>query len=452
MTHVLASPLPVAGIRPARSGIPVLFHALAALCVSLLLIVSQNAAPAESREVSAEARAVFEQTKEKLLQIRVLHKATGAQASMGSGFLASADGLVLTNYHVVSEVALEPRTYELEFQRSDGTTGKPRLLAVDVANDLAVLSTDPRGQPFLTIRAAPLEKGDRGFALGHPLHLGPAIVEGTYNGYVEATAVPRIHFTGAVNSGMSGGPAITPDGAVFGVNVSRMWLQQLVSFLVPAEAAMELLRRAQSGGEPPADFRKEVGAQLLAQQARLFERLLAEPVKTSTMGRYTVPDAVGALMRCSGAALDEPEMLYGQDLKVCNLRSGTYVRDGLQMGELRFVHSVLEARGLGALRFASLMEERYGTPPPYHFMPNRKELTGFRCHDDFVSRPGGTLRVTLCSRAYKSFAGLYDFHLRALTVDSDSSALLSSVTLPGVSFENGVRFARRHLEAISWTK
>jgi S1-C subfamily serine protease len=312
-----------------------------------LLIVSQNAAPAELREASAEGRTVFEQAKDKLLQIRVVHKATGAQASMGSGFLASADGLVLTNYHVVADVALEPKTYALEFERSDGTTGKPRLLVVDVANDLAVLATDLRGQPFLAIRAAPLEKGDRGFALGHPLHLGPAIVEGTYNGYVEATAIPRIHFTGAVNSGMSGGPAITSDGAVFGVNVSRMWLQQLVSFLVPAEAAAELLRRAQSAGEPPADFRKEVGAQLLAQQARVFERLLAEPVKTSAMGRYTVPDAAGPLMRCWGAALDEPELLYGHDFKVCSLRSGTYVTDGLQTGELRFVHSVLEARGLG---------------------------------------------------------------------------------------------------------
>ena len=139
MTHVLASPLPVGGIRSARSGIPVLFHALAALCVVSLLVVSQNAAPAELREVSAEGRAVFEQAKGKLLQIRVLHKATGAQASMGSGFLASADGLVLTNYHVVADVALEPKTYELEFERSDGTTGKPRLLAVDVANDLSLI-------------------------------------------------------------------------------------------------------------------------------------------------------------------------------------------------------------------------------------------------------------------------------------------------------------------------
>jgi hypothetical protein len=430
----------------------VLFHALAALCVLSLLIVSQGAAPAELREVSAEARAVFEQTKEKLLQIQVLHKATGAQASMGSGFLASADGLVLTNYHVVADAALEPQTYELEFQRSDGTTGKPRLLAVDVANDLAVLSTDLRGQPFLTIRAAPLEKGDRGFALGHPLHLGPAIVEGTYNGYVEASVIPRIHFTGALNPGMSGGPALTADGTVFGVNVSHYWLQQLVSFLVPVEAAADLLQRARPSGNAPADFRKEIGAQLVAQQARLTERLLAEPVKTSVMGRYTVPDALGSVMQCSGAPLDEPEKLYGADIKRCAVKARTYVNDSLHTGGVRFGHAVVESRGLGAVRFASLIEQEYGNPANSDLRPSRKELTGFRCHDDFVSRPGGTLRVTLCSRAYKSFAGLYDFHLRALSVDNGSSALLSVLTLSGVSFENGVRFARRHVEAISWTK
>jgi hypothetical protein len=59
--------------------------------------------------------------------------------------------------------------------------------------------------------------------------------------------------------------------------------------------------------------------------------------------------------------------------------------------------------------------------------------------------------VALCSRAYKGFAGLYDFHLRVLTVGSSSTALLSTLSLGGVSFETGQRFARQYVEAISWT-
>ena len=45
--------------------------------------------------------------------------------------------------------------------------------------------------------------------MGNPLDLGFTIVEGTYNGFVEKSYNPRMHFTGAINPGMSGGPAVT---------------------------------------------------------------------------------------------------------------------------------------------------------------------------------------------------------------------------------------------------
>lgn len=422
------------------------------LCAALVFLAAPGATSAQTPPMSAEARAVFEQAKSRLLQLRLLHKATRAQSSTGSGFFASADGLVLTNYHVVSKAALDPAAYEVELQRSDGATGRLRLVAVDVANDLAVLSSGTRDEPFLAIRTAPLAKGDRGYSTGHPLNLGLTIVEGTYNGYVEKTALPRIHYTGAINPGMSGGPAIAADGKVFGVNVAVHTGGQLVSFLVPPEPAAALLRQAGAGSAPPADFRKEVGAQLVAQQARLFERLLAEPVQTSRMGRYRVPDAPAAFMQCGGRAQDDKEKLFEQDAKNCWLDDSIYVDDGFHTGELRFVHRVFESRGLGAVRFASLLEDRYGSPAGARTGANKKELTRFRCHDDFVRRGEGTLRVALCSRAYQGFAGLYDFHLRVLTVDSESSALLSTLTITGASFDNGMRFAQRHLEAIAWTK
>jgi hypothetical protein len=414
------------------------------------------AAPAEATTpppaTSAEARAVFEHTKDKLVQLRVIHKATRARSSTGTGFVATADGLVLTNYHVVSKLALEPKAYELELDRTDGSTGTPRLLAVDVANDLAVLSTGRRGQHFLAIRQKPLSKGERGFALGHPLDLGLTIVEGTYNGFVETDFVRRIHYTGAINSGMSGGPAVTLDGKVFGVNVARRLDDQLVSYLVPSDHAAALLERAARQGTPPADVRAEVAAQLLAQQERLYAQLLSAPMPTTTMGRYTVPDAKAPFVRCWGFPYDGPARLYDRDRRTCFSNSDVFVDDRVYIGALRFTQQRFEARGLGAVRFAALIESAYAAGPlAFGIFGNRKELTEFRCHDDFVHRPAGTLRVALCSRAYKSFAGLYDFHLRAVTVNSSSSALLSTLTIQGVGFETGRRFARQYVEAISWT-
>jgi hypothetical protein len=185
---------------------------------------------------------------------------------------------------------------------------------------------------------------------------------------------------------------------------------------------------------------------------RLYAQLLAAPMPTTTMGRFTVPDARAPFVRCWGFPDEKPGRLYDRDVRLCFSNSDVFVDDRLQTGQLVFKHERFEARELGAVRFAARIERAYGTGPSILEMQgNKKELTEFRCYDDFVSRPAGTLRVALCTRAYKHFAGLYDFHMRALTVDSSSSALLSTLTLSGVSFETGRRFAREYLEAISWT-
>ncbi|MCZ7564344.1 MAG: serine protease [Burkholderiales bacterium] len=436
----------------ARAGVATLLLA----CALPGALVNATAAPAESPPLSpatsAEARAVFAHAKDKLLQVRVIHKGTRARAATGTGFVATAEGLVLTNYHVVSKLALEPEDYALELECTDGSTETPRLVAIDVANDLAVLATGRTGRGFLPIRPEPLSQGERGFSMGHPLDLGLTIVEGNYNGYIETEFARRIHYTGAINSGMSGGPAVTADGEVFGVNVARRIFDQLVSYLVPSDHAAALLRRAAAQRGEPADFRKEVAAQLLAQQERLYERLQSVPMGTITMGRYTVPDLKAPFVRCWGFPNSSETRLVDEDTRYCSSNSELFVESRLSTGEIQFMHERFEARELGAVRFAARIESAYA----YNLLANlissnKKELSAFRCHDGFVSRPAGTLRVALCSRAYKHFAGLYDFVLRAATVDSSTSALVSTLTLRGVSFETGRRFAQQYLEALSWT-
>jgi S1-C subfamily serine protease len=425
--------------------------ALRAALAALLLAAAAPTPAVDAREtVSGAARRVFERSKAKLLQLRALHNATQSQAAIGSGFVASADGLVVSNYHVVAKVALEPELYSMEFVRSDGTRGPLRLLAVDVVHDLAVLRIDAQGLPFLKLRDGRLDKGDRGYAMGNPHDLGLTIVEGTYNGYVEHALYPQIHFTGAINAGMSGGPAVAQDGRVFGVNVARLVNSQLVSFLVPGEFAAKLLDSA-AKRDPPTRFQDEVRSQLLAHQATLIERLLAAPLPVARFGRYEAPDSPGPFVRCWGRADNEEKRPYEVDAKICVPEFRLFVSDELQTGDLRFGHTVLRSRGLGALRFAHLLESRFGAEG-FDGYAAKKDFTGYRCRDDFVTRDVGTVRAVLCVRAYKRFEGLYDMRLKVLTLDRSSEALASNLALNGVGYEGGLEFARRYLERITWTK
>jgi serine protease Do len=97
--------------------------------------------------LSSSAERVYEMSRPKILQIRTLLQGAGRQTTIGSGFLVSADGLAITNYHVISQFALDPKTYKLEYLAPDGARGALKLLAIDVPNDLAVVGSSAPGRP-----------------------------------------------------------------------------------------------------------------------------------------------------------------------------------------------------------------------------------------------------------------------------------------------------------------
>lgn len=422
-----------------------------ALAPGLAAVAAPPAAPSigEGSAPSAEARAVLARTKDALVRLRVTHIATGALASSGTGFVATPDGLVLTNYHLISKIALAPGDHALELEHADGSRTTPRLVAIDVADDLAVLATGRSGQPFLPVPDAWTLERRRGFAMGYPGDLDAAIVEGTYS-FATTERALRLDFSGAIEPGMSGGPAVTRDGEVFGVNVARRAGDRRVRNLVPGNFAAWLLTRAASVKEPPADFRKEVVAQV---SARLRDTLFEPGVASTTaMGHYIVPDVQAAYARCEDVPPKFAWDAFPRSTRTCQTRNGLFVDDDLQTGAFLFRHERFEKGTLPTAAFADRMERVFATGLPRPEAQGGEAFTAFRCHDGFIRRPGGALRVALCARAYRKLAGLYQFHLRALTVESSSSALLTTLTLSGLSFKDGQHLAVRYLEEISWAK
>jgi len=412
--------------------------------------IAQTAPP-----LSSTAERVYETSRAKILQVRTLLQAAGRQSSLGSGFVVTTDGLAVTNYHVVSRFALDPKTYRLEYLAPDGARGPLKLLAIDVANDLAVVKLERSGPaPFEfdpRALAGRLPKGERIYAMGNPLDLGFTIVEGTYNGLVDRSYDERIHFSGAINAGMSGGPVTSADGRVVGINVAKRIDGEEVGFLVPAKHAAALLERARKGPALVVDkAREEVGRQLDAWQAGFYEALKANGFRQSSFGPYRGLESSAPWITCwaSTNADQLPRARTSVNTTRCSSETGIFVSDRILTGRLDMSHAYYKAIDLNAFQFAKELSQRGGGFDGR----DTKRLTEQQCRDDFVVAAAGhpSLRATWCMRAYREFEGLYNVTVVALTQDRDREALLSQLTLQGVSHANAVALGRRFLEAIEW--
>jgi serine protease Do len=414
---------------------------------------ASEAPPAVARSA---AESVYAAAPPRLLQIRTLVADAGRQASIGSGFLVSADGLAITNYHVVAQVALEPRTFRLEYVAADGSRGEASLLNVDVANDLAIVRVDKRDAPYFTFDDAAmsgnLSKGEQLYSLGNPLDLGFTVNQGTYNGVVARSYNERLHFTGAMNAGMSGGPAVTAEGRVVGVNVAKQAGGELVNFLVPARFAATLLERTRTQ-EPVADFSAEIARQLVAWQSGLYKSFGENGFRPTVLGPYRAPEAAAPWFDCWGrtnaGAIPRPRA----NVKSTNCRSETelFVAKDLVTGIIQLSHSHVGTVELNQFQFASFLTQ-ISQARMIGGGATRKWFTPERCHEDFVSAAGSPrhppLRVVWCARAHRKFEGLYDMALVAVTQDRGSEALVSRLSLQAVGYDDAVVLGKRFLEAV----
>jgi len=395
---------------------------------------------------------LFERLKGRVAQVRIIERRSGTRSSIGSAFFVSTEGLALTNYHVISDIVHHPEDYTAELVREgkDSEAVPVRVLDVDVVHDLAVIQQDAPVKDWFELAAKEPPQGTRLYAMGNPHDLGTTIVEGTYNGLVQDALYEKVHFSGAINPGMSGGPTVTGDGRVVGVNVSTMGNQ--LGFLVPVAHARALAERARQVKESsPSALLAVVGSQLLDNQQRITERLLATPVPVQQLGDYRVPGRWQPFLKCWGDTPHQPENPYTITSYQCSSEEDIFMSGEHRTGVVAYDHAYVSSEQLGPLRFSALYEATFGNDPG-GVDATKEDVTNFRCRVEFVSVGGIPTRTALCLRAYKKFPGLYDLALRAATINANTSGVQTSLTLAGFSADNARALARRYLEALAWTK
>ncbi len=177
-----------------------------------------------------------------------------SDGSLGSGWVAARNGLIVTNHHVVGY----QRQVGIEFL--GGHRGSAEVVWVDSRLDIAfLLPTQPLAAPALTVATAGQAKvGERVFAVGHPRGLAFTMTEGIVSAVERRSSrgVPLIQTDAPLNPGNSGGPLVTAEAVVIGVNTMAGLLQQNIGFAVPVGAfAAELRTYATASSRSAPEYR-----------------------------------------------------------------------------------------------------------------------------------------------------------------------------------------------------
>lgn len=170
--------------------------------------------------------------------------------SLGSGFIISADGYILTNAHVVAEAE------EILVRLVDKREFPARVIGTDPRSDVALIKIDASGLPRLTIgNPNELEVGEWVVAIGSPFGFDHSVTAGIVSAkgrsLPEENFVPFIQTDVAINPGNSGGPLFNMKGEVVGIN-SQIYSQtggfMGLSFSIPINVAMEVQQQLRTAG------------------------------------------------------------------------------------------------------------------------------------------------------------------------------------------------------------
>ena len=414
----------------------------------VLIFLSYNSFATE------QAEQLFNQLRPSLYQIKLIDKASGEKSSIGSGFQISKDGIIATNYHVISNYALHPKKYRIEYLDSNGSHGLLTLKSVDVINDLALVQReiDPATLDdinFFHISNEAPQKGEELFSLGNPHDLGMIVVPGTYNGLKKESFNERIHFTGSINSGMSGGPVVNKQADVVGINVATSG--NSIGFLVPHDKLKNLFQDFLL--TPPESIEHQMATQLMANQNKLMTEILNSPWQAKRLGEHSVIPIIDVpFIRCWGDSnADKTDALILTVVANCSLDENTYLSSQFFTGAMEIEFRYMQAKSIGANKFYHLYQQQIAHAGAGN-RAGKDNVTQYQCHHDLVMPDNMKInnKSILCTRAYKKFPDLFDVLYLSASIDKNEQALVSHFTVAGVNKENALTFTRKFMEAVSW--
>jgi len=419
---------------------------LACLILSILPITSVFA------QLESEAQHLFENSSKSVFQIRVIDNASNNKSSTGTGFLVDeSNGLVATNYHVIASAINTPNKYRIELLDQDENIIAATPVNIDVVQDLALVRVLLTDIPALRLAATAPTKGENAYSIGYPFDLGITVIPGTYNGQVEHSVKKLVNFSGSINSGMSGGPALNRAGEVIGINVASAGNQ--ISFLVPVQHLHELVAKT----EPNlmADFPSLMVKQLQANSNLTINELLEGDWSTVPLGGAGALGEVTGFLRCWGESKNPEDKIDKNPFwaqRSCQTDHNIYLGRRLTTGKIELQFYWLESDLLISPQFYKFYDRIFRIYRPGN-SGREQDLSNWSCEEKFVAiedENEGIAKTVFCVRAYKKLAGIYDILFLQGSVSDTRQAHMAHFTLSGTTKELALQFTRKFMGSSVW--
>lgn len=415
---------------------------LCCLLLVLMLIWQPVSVQAVDRSSS-----LYAEVQQAIYQIRIINRKTGHKRTIGSGFVIDRPYILATNYHVVSAYLNDPNAYSIDYLATDGSTGSLSLIDVDVLHDLAVLAANKNLATPLNTADIP-EKGATLYAFGNPLGLGFSVVTGTNNGLLTESEDKNILFSGNLNSGMSGGPALNEAGAVVGVNVATAG--NAVSFLVATKYLNALLEKIKTRDfEPGYNLHDSIVQQLKASSTEMLQRLISNPWKLVAVGGFQVPSRFDKSINCwDGSETDEERGLVRGISVNCSNEREIYLDEKLSVGSAQYQYTWYEGEEMIAPRFYRMYEAQNTAETDNN--ASKENVSDFKCETNFVNIATQAFKMTVCRRDYLRYSGLSDVLVTGAMVSQKRQGFLFEMFLTGVNFKESMQLVKQVFETFRW--
>lgn len=260
-----------------------------------------------------------------------------AAAGMGSGFIISADGLVVTNHHVVAG------NEKLEVHLPDGRRFEGTVIGSDPQTDLAVVRLASAKQlPTVVLGSSDnLRVGDWVLAMGSPMGLEHTVTRGIISaegrgslGLYQDGYADFLQTDAAINPGNSGGPLFDMEGRVLGINTAIVAAGQGIGFAVPIDLVRSTLPQLEKTGRVIRGYLGVAIQDVTPELAEALDLRVSEGALVASVVEGGPADEAGIRPGDVIVSLDGEPIVQAQDLtrRISRLPPSTPVRLGVQRG------------------------------------------------------------------------------------------------------------------------